>query len=136
MLPPLSSMDSVERRVAMKAKVLMTLLLSALAQPLLAMDTPGVFIGVTIQVAQLTPEERRALRERWEMAGPEERMEMRRRFQERLQQPGPRQRPPVDFGGFGTGFERRLPIPPMPPEADPDSDPRAGFPYPAGRHRR
>lgn len=135
----------------MKAKVLMTLLLSALSQPLLAGDS--VFIGVTLQVAQLSPEERRALRERWEMASPEERMDMRRRFQERMQPALPEERParrrdnearreswaphpPADFGGFGTGFERRQPNLPTPPEVIQEFDPRTGYPYPGGRHRR
>ena len=77
----------------MKAKVLMTLLLSAIATPILAGDAiERMFIGPAIQVAQLAPEERRMMRERWEQASPEERMEIRRQFQERLQQPSPEER--------------------------------------------
>jgi len=77
----------------MKTKVLMPLLLSVLAAPVLASDAlESMFIGPAIQVAQLAPEVRRMLRERWEQAGPEERMEMRRQFQERLQQRSPEER--------------------------------------------
>jgi hypothetical protein len=77
----------------MKATVLMTLLSSLLATPALASDAvERMFVGPALQVAQLAPEARRMLRERWEQASPEERMEMRRQFQERLQQRPPEER--------------------------------------------
>jgi hypothetical protein len=152
----------MERRVAMKAKVLMPLLLSVLAAPALASDAvESMFIGAGIQVAQMAPDMRRMMRERWEQASPEERMAMRRQFQERLQQRPPEEREerrqraqeqrnqwtgripvppnPADFaglgGGFGTGFEQRRPA----PEGDDNAanlDPRDRFNHPAGRNRR
>ena len=77
----------------MKAKVLMTLLLSAVALPVLAGEAiDGMFIGAAVKLAQLGPEERQMLRERWEQASPEQRMEMRRLFQERLQSVSPDER--------------------------------------------
>jgi len=137
----------------MKAKVLLPLLLSVLAAPALASDVlEGLFIGATFQIAQMAPEERRMLRERWEQASPEERMNMQRQFQERggRRQPNQEQRDPwagripnppnpADFvnmgNGFGTGFEQRGPN----PEANDNPanfDPRNRFNYPAGRDRR
>jgi hypothetical protein len=156
-------MQHMERRFAMKAKVLMTLLLSVLATPVLASGAvESMFIGPALQVAQLAPDMRRMLRERWEQASPEERMEMRRQFQERLQQRPPeereasRQRPreqreswtgrmpnlpgPSDFAGaagnFGTGFEQRRPGQAGPDDDAPGFDPRNSFNPAAGRNRR
>jgi hypothetical protein len=156
-------MQDMERRFAMKTKVLMTLLLSVLAAPVLASDTvESMFVGPAIQVAQLAPEMRRMLRERWEQASPEERMEMRRQFQERLQQRPPEEREavrqrlreqrdqwtgrmppppgPADFAGaasnFGTGFEQRRPDQPGPEDNAPAFDPRNRFNPPAVRNRR
>lgn len=143
----------------MKAKVLMTLLLSVLARPVLASDAiESMFIGPALQVAQLAPEERRMLRERWKQASPEERMDMRRQFQERLQQRSPEQRQrlreqrdqwsgrmptppsPSDFAGgasnFGTGFEQRRPGQPGPDDNAPNFDPRYRFNPSADRNRR
>jgi hypothetical protein len=86
-------MQDMERRFAMKTKVLVTLLLSAIATPILAGDAiERLFIDPAIQVAQLAPEERRMMRERWEQASPEERMAIRRQLQERLQQVPPEER--------------------------------------------
>jgi hypothetical protein len=86
-------MQDMERSIAMKAKVLLPLLLSVLASPVLASDAiESMFSGPAVQVAQLAPEERRMLRERWEQASPEERMEIRRRLQERVQQASPEER--------------------------------------------
>lgn len=137
----------------MKAKVLLPLLLSVIAAPALASDAlESVFIGAPLQVAQMTPEVRRMMRERWEQAGPEERMDIQRQFQERgaRRQPNQEQRDswsgripnppsPADFmnmgNGFGTGFERRAPG----PDADDSAtnyDPRNRFNHPAGRNRR
>ena len=147
----------------MKAKVLMTLLLSVLATPVLASDAvESMFIGPALQVAQFAPDVRRMLRERWEQASPEERMEMRRQFQERLQQRPPEDREalrqrlreprepwtgrmptppdPADFAGmagsFGTGFEQRRPGQPGQDDHAPGFDPRNTFNPPAGRNRR
>ena len=147
----------------MKAKVLMPLLLSVLAAPALASDAvESMFIGPAIQVAQLAPEVRAMLRERWEQASPEERMDMRRQFQERMQQRSPEERDaqrrrlqeqrdqwtgripnppnPADFSGmggnFGTGFEQRRPGQSNPDENAPAFDPRYRFNPAAGRNRR
>ncbi len=144
----------------MKAKVLMPLLLSVLAAPALASDAvESMFIGAAFQVAQMGPEVRRMMRERWEQASPEERMEMRRQFQERPQQRQQEQRGqwagripnppgPADFAGmggnlggnfggaFGTGFEQRRPDPSAPDDNAPGFDPRNRFNQPAGRNRR
>ena len=105
----------------------------------------GMFGQPLVKLAQLSPDERRALRERWEAASPEERIRMRQFFQDRMRQlpapaqealrlpfPGmplrdaPRDReehrragPPPD-SSFGFGFERRRtedgqPDRPLPP---------------------
>lgn len=103
----------------MKNKTLMTLLLALATLPAAAQDFGSVFGQALPFVAQMSQEERRALRERWEYASPEERVQMRRMFQERL-----RQMPPERFdprptelreqmnerwqdNGFGTGYEHR-----------------------------
>ncbi len=133
----------------MKAKVLMTLLLSVLAAPVVASDTSdGMFIGNVLKVAQMGAEQRRMLRERWEQASPEERLEMRRQYQDRQPQRAPEERGqwgvrmpnPADFAApangftsnFGTGFEQRRP---EQEESAPFYDPRARF-NPAGKYRR
>lgn len=133
----------------MKAKVLMALLLSVLAAPVVASDTlESIFIGPALKVAQMGSEQRRMLRERWEQASPEERLEMRRQIQERPQQRAPEERGqwgvripgPADFAGpansfsgnFGAGFEQRRP---EQEESAPYYDPRNRF-NPAGRNRR
>lgn len=69
------------------------------------------------RLAQLSAEERQAMRERWEQASPEERLRLRREFQERserLRPLGPPEReargrrdPADEAGRFGMGFERR-----------------------------
>ncbi len=137
----------------MKAKVLLPLLLSVLAAPALASDTvESMFIGTSIQVAQMAPELRRMMRERWEQASPEERLDMQRQLQERgaRRQPTQEQRAPwagripnppspADFmnmgNGFGTGFERRGPAQ-NPDDNATNFDPRDRFNYPAGGNRR
>jgi len=137
----------------MKTKVLLPLLLSVLAAPALASDVlESMFIGTAIQIAQMAPDVRRMMRERWEQASPEERLDMQRQFQERgtRRQPAQEQRDswsnripnppnPADFvnmgNGFGTGFERRG----TNPEGDDSAtnyDPRNRFNHPAGRNRR
>lgn len=124
----------------MKANVLMILLLSATAAvPSLADDAlSSMFVGSTLQVAQMSPEQRRAMRERWEQASPEERMNIRRQFEERM----PRRLPnPGDFvnpgngfgGGYGTGFEQRRPDLET---GAPYFDPRNRFNPPASRRRQ
>lgn len=128
----------------MKAKILMTLLLSALAAPVVAGESfESAFIGPALQVAQMGPEQRRQMRERWEQASPEERLEMRRQSQERQErgQWGMRIPAPSDFAGpasgfsgnYGAGFEQRRPE--QEDGAPPYYDPRNRF-NPAGRHRR
>lgn len=127
----------------MKAKVLMTLLLSALAAPVAANESfESVFIGPALNLAQMGPEQRRQMRERWEQASPEERLEMRRQSQERQErgQWGVRIPAPSDFaapansfsGNFGAGFEQRRP---EQEESAPFYDPRNRL-NPAGRNRR
>ena len=77
----------------MKPNVLLALLLSIAAAPALADSAlESMFIGPALQVAQLSTDERRMMRERWEQASPEERTAMRRQFQERLQQLSPEER--------------------------------------------
>ncbi len=133
----------------MKAKVLMTLLLSVLAAPVVASDAnDGMFIGNVFKVAQMGAEQRRMLRERWEQASPEERLEMRRQYQDRQRQRAPDERAqwgvrvpgPADFAApvngftsnYGTGFEQRRP---EQEEGAPYYDPHNRF-NPAGRPRR
>jgi hypothetical protein len=144
----------------MKAKVLTTLLLSAIATPALAGDAiESMFVGPAIQIAQLAPEELRQWRERWRQASPEDRMTMRRQFEEQLRQlpPGQRQRtrdqwsaripnPPDPAGmaatvggfvsNFGTGFEQRRPDPSGPDDNAANFDPRDPYNPSAGRYRR
>lgn len=136
----------------MKAKVLMTLLLSAAALPTLANDAfESMFVGTVTHIAQVSPEERRMMRERWHEASPEQRMQMRRRFQERMQQVSPEERDArvrqwqnsipnpagcVDcmdtMSNFGAGFERRQPrqaesnVPPANPPVFNSFNPFAG----------
>lgn len=71
-------------RNLLKPKLLMPLLLALAAAPAVADETAyGPFGPALGKIAQFSPEERRAMRERWEQAGPEERLRMRREFQER-----------------------------------------------------
>lgn len=66
-----------------KARYLVSLLISALAFPAWA-ETGLSMLGKPAAVlAQLNPEERRAIRERWELASPEERVRMREEFLQR-----------------------------------------------------
>ena len=115
-------------------KALLVALLSLAATQALAGPFDPVFLGpAQAMVAQMSPEERRALRDRWEQASPEERLKMRREFRERLsrnrsqsgdgrddfardmaqggRESGDRDRSRYqrddDDGRFGTGFERR-----------------------------
>ncbi len=113
----------------MKAKTLMPLLIALLALPAAARDFGSVFAQPLPLVAQMSQEERRALRERWEQASPEERAQLRKAFQERLRMAPPEQfdprrmdmrpfwgdprdkaGPARDYrpdDGYGTGYERR-----------------------------
>jgi hypothetical protein len=72
-------------------KLLLALLLALATAPVLASEHASVQFGAALgKIAQFSPEERRALRERWEQAGPEERLRLRREFldrQERMRQP-------------------------------------------------
>jgi hypothetical protein len=113
-------------RNLIKSNLVIALLLALVSAPALANDaTFGLFGAAAKQYAQFTAEERRVLRERWEEASPEQRLQMRREFQERQErmrlrsqdgriQPERNQRDGNwqrgDFaseGSFGTGFERR-----------------------------
>lgn len=85
----------MKTRNPMKPKMLMPLLLVLISAPVLASDSAqgavgGVFSGLfgpaIAQVAQFSAEERRVMRERWEQASPEERLQMRREFKERSRQ--------------------------------------------------
>ena len=127
----------------MRAKVLLALLLSAIALPTLAGDV-AMALAPSIVLVQLTPEERSLLRERWRLASPEERQALWRQFQGMLQQSAPGQRPhdgeastpwmgsfpsplsPADLAGaasnFGTGFEQRHPD--SSNQKDPNPEPR------------
>lgn len=98
-------------------KTLLTLLMAA-ALPAFAADYgTGMFAESIERVAQLSPEERRALRQRWQEASPEERAQLRREFQDRQQERSERRRERMERwqeqsgngrdGNFGTGFERR-----------------------------
>ncbi len=100
-----------------RAKWLLPLLLALAGGPALANESYAVFGPAVVMVAQFSPEERRAMRERWEQAGPEERLRMRRDYQERQErvrdkrEANPRRNDSADqsgYGmGFGVGFERR-----------------------------
>lgn len=125
----------------MQAKVLLALLLCAIATPVLAGDL-GMAPAPALVLAQLTPEELSWIRERWRQASPEERVTLRRQFQEMLQQLTPEQRQhqsesifpwtpppsPADIAGaasnFGAGFEQRHPDPSSPKDNAPSPDPR------------
>jgi hypothetical protein len=113
----------------MKTKTLMPMLAFLLALPAAARDFGSVFAEPLPLVAQMSQEERRLLRERWEQASPEERAELRRAFQERLRRMpaesfDPRRMDMKPFwadprdkadptrtyqpdNGYGTGYERR-----------------------------
>lgn len=103
----------------MTRKVLITLLLGLAALPAAAQEWGPVFGQPLPYLAQMSQEERRLLRERWEQASPEERAQLRRSFQERL-----RHMPGESYinrgmdmgeqmmdrrrdGGYGTGYEYR-----------------------------
>ena len=125
----------------MKRKTLMPLLFVLVALPAAAQDFGSVFGQPLPLVAQMSQEERRALRERWEHASPDERIQLRKAFQERLRMPSPEQLDPrrTDFrrgssrdssemgssfmpgNGFGTGYEQRRYDGRYPFEDDPTS---------------
>jgi len=117
---------------------LLMLLLTLQTLPALANQTESVLSSQRFgKLAQLGLDERRALRERWEMASPEERIRLRQFFQDRLNQlPAPAQagigipfpglvqdnnrsnNDKTQEGGFGFGFEKRRfeelsPVPPL-----------------------
>ena len=108
------------------AKLLTSLMLALATAPALAQDDPFSQFGPALaQLAQYYGEDRRVMRERWEQAGPEERLRMRREFVDRMRQmppdimPGPvdprrgpsnrdrASRVQPDDASFGFGFERR-----------------------------
>ena len=107
----------------MTRKVLMTILLSLSALPALASDFGTVFGQPLPFVAQMSQEERRMLRERWEQASPEERARLRHMFKEKMRQlPGGSyanqgmemgDRAMMPWGddrydsGYGSGYEHR-----------------------------
>lgn len=107
----------------MKSRTLMPFLFALLALPAAANDLGGVFGQPLPFMAQMSQEERRAMRERWEQASPEERTILRRTFQERLRRMPPEQFDPrgLEMGermgermyerwqghAFGTGYEQR-----------------------------
>ncbi|MEW6678301.1 MAG: hypothetical protein AB1421_10310 [Pseudomonadota bacterium] len=68
----------------MKLKVLFALFVACATNPALAGDWGSVFGQPLPAVAQMSQEERRTLRERWERSSPEERARLRKDFQERL----------------------------------------------------
>jgi hypothetical protein len=74
----------MKARTLFKPKLLMAMLLALAAAPAMADPAAyGPFGPAPGKIAQFSPEERRAMRERWEQAGPEERLQIRREFQER-----------------------------------------------------
>ncbi len=88
----------------MKARTLIPLLLALTTTPVMAQDAyTSLFTGVSVTVAQLGAEERRAWQERWERANPDERARLRQEMQDRMRMPGF-----PDNGRFGTGYERRF----------------------------
>lgn len=113
--------------IRMKSKALITLLFSLAALPAMAQEFSGVFGPSLPFVAQMSQEDRRVLRERWEQASPEERAYLRREFQERLRPVTPdrygsreremreeirqemreRMYERWEGNGFGTGYEHR-----------------------------
>jgi hypothetical protein len=114
-------------------RIPMTLLLAAAALPASAEGFGTSILADPYRaVAQLTQQERREMLQLWEQANPEQRLQLRREFQDRMHQErnggqsggGQRQdergqygdprnaqefRPPMPFnwGDFGIGFERR-----------------------------
>lgn len=96
----------------MKRRILIAMLLALATLPAAADESGTVFAPALGKLAQLTPDERRALRERWENASPEERVRMRRAIQERMRQMpvpmmDPRQVDAWRDNGFGRGYEHR-----------------------------
>ena len=109
-------------------KLLSALLLTLATLPALADQADSALFNQAFgRLAQASSEERRALRERWEQASPEERIRMRQFIQDRVRQlPAPAREamrmpfaggsredsysqdaaPPPD-SSFGFGFERR-----------------------------
>ena len=107
--------------------ICLTALLLALAATPAHADPSGFgFLGQALgTLAQSGNDERRAMRERWEQASPEERLQMRREFQERQERLRPvpsdprrdaaeadrsrgrERRERAEEYSFGFGFERR-----------------------------
>ena len=93
------------------------LLLTLLSLPAAAHEFGGVFGQALPFVAQMSQEDQRTLRERWEQASPEERASLRRKFQDRMMRMVPEQADPrrMDLpmremwgdSAFGTGYENR-----------------------------
>jgi hypothetical protein len=82
-------MSSMERRKTMRRNLLIALLLMLPTLPALADQADSAIFSQArsvFKVVQLSAEERRDLRERWEEASPEERVRMRQFFQDRLRQ--------------------------------------------------
>ena len=112
----------MKTRNTLKPKLLMPLLLALSSAPALANEGAyGVFGGVIggvigpaiAQVAQFSSEERRAMRERWEQASPEERLQMRRDFKERARQIPSDPRRDADQWRNPPGTERDYPRAPQ-----------------------
>jgi hypothetical protein len=106
-------MSNMERRNTMRRTSLIALLLLLLPTlPALADQADSTIFKQTqslIKLAQLSPEERRELRERWEQASPEERIRMRQFFQDRLRQlPKPAQEGlRIPFPGLSSRDDER-----------------------------
>jgi hypothetical protein len=82
-------MSSMERRKTMRRNLLIALLLMLPTLPALAEQADSAIFSQTrsaFKIVQLSADERRELRERWEEASPEERVRMRQFFQDRLRQ--------------------------------------------------
>ena len=78
----------MKTRNPMQAKLLFSLLfpllLALVGAPALADDGVFAMFAPAIgKLVQFSPEERRAMRDRWEQASPEERLQIRREFQDR-----------------------------------------------------
>lgn len=112
---------------AMKAHhLLMALLLSAIAVPVTASEAvEGQSIFPAFKVAQLSPEERRTLREHWERASPEDRLELRRQYQDRMQATPQQEREPRRLQQR-DGWAVRMPTPPNPAEFAREMTPFSG----------
>jgi hypothetical protein len=115
------------------SQILSVLLMTLMTLPALAASAEGEMLRQPVmKLAQLSPDERRELRERWEQASPEERIRLRRFFLERMRQlPSPpmpaevREAMPIPFMARPPRDSRR---PPREDRRDDDTDaPAASF---------